>query len=77
MFFHFYKYSKLIKREFTSDVRDKIVHKLQELKDDFNIKDESIITFCELLKEKDTNISDDQYFDLYKLSETFENCFMY
>lgn len=72
-FFQLYKYSQLIRKELQKDeVINRFKEKLQKYQISKNTKEESIIAFIKILKEENVKITNDQYFDLFKLSEIFK-----
>lgn len=72
-FLQLYKYSQLIREELHKDeVINCFKEKLQKYQIAENIKEESITIFLKILKEENVKITNDQYFDLFKLSEIFK-----
>ena len=72
-FYKFCKYSKLIQKQFQlNDIKLDIFQDCERIQKEYNIKKESITKFFELLQNEKGSISNDQYTDLYKLSDLFE-----
>lgn len=72
-FYKFCKYSRLIQKQFQlSDYKLNIFQDCGRIQKEYNIKKESIKKFFELLQNEKGSISNEQYTDLYKLSDLFE-----
>ena len=72
-FHKFCKYSNLVQKEFLSqNMIMNIFQDCDKIQKEYNIKEENIKKFFELLQDEKGNISIDQYIDLVKLSDLFE-----
>lgn len=77
---HFYqlcKYSLVIEKEYQRyDIEERLSHDIKEFQENYNIQENNIITFFNILKEGKVQIMTNQFRDLFKLSELFKVKFL-
>lgn len=67
------KYSKLIREKYLiSDVKDHLSEDIEHLQQETNLNEENIITFLQYFRNQPINITNDNFRDIYKLSEFFQ-----
>lgn len=67
------KHSKLIRNKYLiSDVRTKLSKDIQKFQQEKKIDSNNIKSFLQLLQDEDIEMTNDKYFDFYKLSEFFQ-----
>lgn len=68
-----FKYSQYVQEEFLHNfITNNLITKLQKIEKENHIKSESIKTFFKFIEDGELFITEDEYFDLYKLSEIFK-----
>ena len=77
---HYYqlcKYSQLIEDEYQKiDVGDRLSYDIERIQKDFNIEDNNVITFINIMKEGNIQLSSYQFRDLFILAEYFKVKFL-
>lgn len=67
------KYSQLVQSQYLkNDAQERLSHDIQLFQKRFNIKDSNIINFFKIIKDDNVKITNDQYYDLFRLSEMFQ-----
>lgn len=67
------KYSKYVENKYQKDeIMPKLSEELLDIEEDFDIKEENVLIFFDFINTGQVNVKQDNYIDLYKLSEAFE-----
>lgn len=67
------KYSKLIRKEYNQDIfKNRLLEDIQRFQQEYDIDEQNIVLFFQLLQEENVEIQNEQYLDLCILSKLYK-----